>query len=143
MDASALPDFYDFTLAEFVDRGTYLATRGQSSDDRRDEQSEKAEKEKAQNELLHFMLSGHDRRRRRTARISALANAVTEEQARQFRIRHDFDSMLGMTDSLPYMTSVAVYPVADHRKRIDKGLHIKYTYRSDDGQEKVRVFHHI
>lgn len=134
MQLSKLPKIHTFSLTEFVDRGTYLANRFERDVDG---QPDPLSKDKAQTELVHFMLTGQDRRRNRTARISALADAVTEEQAQRFRVRYDFDSMLGVTDDLPYTTAISVYPVADPRKRINSSLHVKYTIQ-DNGGSGVR-----
>jgi hypothetical protein len=127
MNVTELPPFSNYTLTEFVERGSELVSRVGGDDDVEAIAGNDADTEEAHADLVHFMLSGRDRQRNTTAKISVLSDAVSEEQAAEFRVAYDFDSMLGTTLDLPYATAISVYPVAEPKRHINKTLHIKHT----------------
>jgi len=123
MDVKRLAPFKTHSLDSFNDRALDLlaeAEEGHNSND-------PAKASRAEVEVLHFVLTGQDRRNGTTTQLSLLNNAVTEDFAEvEIVSRCDFDSLLGWSYGIPLRSHIDVYSIVDYRKTLTSNVHLKH-----------------
>src|SRR5262245_41174959 len=101
-----LPEL-QISLTQFVAIAGQLFADGQNSD-----------------AFVRFVLAG----RLQSHRI--FVNARQETSAPplgQYQLRRDIDSVIGITNDLPFRATLAIFPVPSFRDTLTKDVHVKYT----------------
>lgn len=75
----------------------------------------------------------HRLKRTRCRRVRLNARAGASCTADDFEVWRDYDSVVGITNSLPYVEPIHIYTVPDFKRTIKKGIHQTITIIRDNG----------
>ena len=126
MNANGLPDFDDVNLDEFTDKA-YQAWVSSLDEDEDLTEAERAEKLV---QFVHYTTTGRDIKNNTTARISLASHYIHPDQVEEeFIIKRDYDSALGYSNDLPFLTNIEVQAFTNDKDVLRSSVHVCYPMR--------------